>query len=360
MVNHKGFSKADLLIGLGSFLGMLFLISSYLGPAKMIGAGLAVSVAVAIAIPAAWRTVYYYHRSLGVFGRTVNRKQFIAPCLFLLAVALLSVSLAVPNTWLGSVGVVLPIGIAVVTVASFFFTLNKLDDILSRIYSYDVLLEHVGRMVDAEVERAKDGAGQILIVANAVSFGNISAHERYPKVLDKLSHAFNNPRITVRVICRDWEWVIPRDMDERDKEVSLQPRDVQEADLNTVKNTSLGGFYWAWSGSGRWDDLRLRKPYYQAIALLGALQSSEPNRLLEIQKQVWVFKDGHAPFHMVVTTDRALLFHVLDFPFGDKDPPSRIQVIGSDTGDGATVHQLVRAFEHHAEKLGSPKINRVV
>ncbi|MCC7519893.1 MAG: hypothetical protein IT578_12010 [Verrucomicrobiae bacterium] len=316
---------------------------------------------VALAVPAMWRATQSYRRAFGVFARTVNRWQFIAPCLLLLTLGAASIALAQPGRWTGSIGVLFPIGISAITVAGFVFTITKLDDILSRLHSYDILLEHLGRMIDAEMERARVGAGQIVIVANAPAFGNISAHEKYPLILEKLARAFHAENMTVRIICKDWNWFVPDGMDTNDKNVAFEIKGVNEQPVDQIKSTWLGGFYWAWENTPRWDAQRLKKPYFQSIYLLNVLANARVNRLLGITKQVWTFGDGHAPLHMVATTDRALLFHVVDFPFRGAQPPSRIQVIGSETGDTAVVQRLVLAFAHHADQLsaraGQPKIN---
>lgn len=315
----------------------------------------------ACTVPALWRTLSNYRRSLGVFARTVERYKFLAPSSLLLLLAAVSIWVAVPGKWTSSVGVLFPVGIAFVTLGGFLFTLNKLDDILSRIHSYAVLLDHLERMIKREKERADAGPspGQLLIMANAVSFGNISAVERYSPIHETLGKALAHPDINVRIICRDWgaDLVIPAELTRQQLDrVCHHPEGLPEATVDVIRKTSLGAFYWAWENSAGWNVESLKGPYYEAISLIDAVRSSHPNGKTSVTKAVWTIPQGHVPFHMVLTTDRALLFHVLDFPIRGNPRPPRIQVIGSEVGDAATVQQLLRSFGHHAEQLGSPKI----
>ena len=299
-------------------------------------------------------TIIHYRRSFVVAYTTLNGWRFIAPTIFLLIFASISVLLSYTFTWGNSVGLIFPIGIAVVTLAGFLFTLNKLDDILSRIHSYDKLIHnHCRKMLEDEyvmVENDKNQRGQVIIMANAVTFGNISTFEQYPLYWEILHKVFTHPRISVQVICLDWNWIVPPNITEREAHILLPAKGVTEAELSEIKNTPLGKFYWRWSSdNGTWNDERLMAPYYQAISILSYLRDADAVR--GVRKEVLTFPSGHSPLHMMVTSKRALLFHVLDIPVSDGQSPVRIQVIGSETGDDATIQQLIIAFEHHKKGL---------
>ncbi len=336
--------------------------TSFADRTSKIGAVLCAAL-VALVIPAIWRTFQNYRRSFRVFGETVGISMFVAPGLLVFATAAFSIWLAVPGKWTATVGALFPIALAFITIGGFLFTLNKLDDILSRIHSYADLLEHFSGMLERETTRAnrtEQSTGQVLIVANAITFGNISEFSKYPSMLRVLCDALTHRRINVRVICLDFEkgWV-PDNMESEQKtgphfigqEMSKSVQEIKE-------QSSLGTFYWAWNNSGRWDESLLKKPYYQALSMMDAIENCDVDHGLEIAKVVWTFSGDHAcaPLHMVLTSDSALLFHVLDFPIRGNGRPPHIQVVGSEVTDPSTVQQLLRAFKYHARQFGEPKI----
>ena len=307
-----------------------------------------------IGIPAFLSTINFYRRGIVVAIGTLESWRFLAPVVLLFVVAAVSIAIVEPGTWTGSIGIIFPIVAASITVAGFLFTLNKLDDILSRILSYDVLVDRLSEMIEREIYRVQNEKrpGRIYIIANSVTFGNISAHYKYYALLDELFEAFNNDLINVRIICRDWEWWAPENMIAEDKAVPINPQEILEKSLDEIKNTPLGRLYWNWSGSGNWDDENLKKPYYQAIALLDVLRRARVRSQFDVRKQAYVLPSptAFAPLHMVITSNRALLFHVIDFPTrSNQHVPAKIHVIGTETGDPSIVERLEQAFNYHAE-----------
>lgn len=309
-----------------------------------------------LGVPALWRTIQYYRHGLVVAVGTLERWRFLAPALLLCVIATGSIVFVAPGTRGASIGSAFPFVVAFVTTAGFLFTLNKLDDILSRITRYEDLVRRCSEMIAEEIRAVANGGrpGHVYIVANAVTFGNISAQNEYRVLLERLSEAFNNEFITVRIICGNWNWWVPEGMNNAEKRVPIKPGDVEERSTTDIKTTLLGSVYWGWEGSGDWDEQKLKKPYYQAIALLDVLRKAQVSSEHEVKKQVYVFSQGYAPLHMVITSARALLFHVIDFPLqGNHHPPAKIHVIGTETGDAMVMERLERAFDYHANNLSS-------
>jgi hypothetical protein len=309
---------------------------------------------VVIATWLAFHTHRHYRRSFTIATMTLGGTTVKWPFLFLVVIAAISAIAGLMMHHLSSVGVFFPVVAGLVTITGFLFTLNKLDDIFSRILSYDILVDRCAEMIDKEIRSTADGdrAGRILIIANAVTFGNISAYENHEGLLKKLYNAFNNQHISVRIICCDWDWLIPEGMSDEEKKIPIKPAngELQESSLDDVKQTSLGKLYWQWSKCGHWDDETLRRPYYQAVGLMNVLRGARASSEYPIRKEAYAFPDRFAPLHMVVTSTRALLFHVVDFPIEGKISKERVHVIGSETSDSAIIQRLMEAFEYHADQ----------
>jgi hypothetical protein len=323
-------------------------------------------VIVTIGFLAFWLTLDYYRRGFAAARVALQGRRFLAPILLLAVVVTLSIAIAVPGTRLASPGAVFAIVIAVVTIVGFFFTLAKLEEILSGLHSYEALVDRCEEMVREEIRfvEATDRRGKLLIAANAVTFGNISAKQTYRGLLRALSKAFKDARIEVVTLSRAWEWWIPRELQAGqaravDSDIAQLPAEgaFETKTIVEIMATGLGALYWSWRDTEDWDDQKLCEPYYQAVALLQVLRTAQPNSTLGVRKKAFSVGNSHVPFHMVITSKRALLFHVVDFPVGAGQAPRRkLHVVGTETRESAVIEKLEEAFWYHTRQGASTRM----
>jgi len=261
---------------------------------------------------------------------TLGRKRIVPLIFALLTLVTTSVSLLRPDdlnsrpSWLSSPGVLFVLVLGAVTVAGFLFTVSKLDEIHGRILDYSHLIERCEHLVNQEVERVRAGKpGRVIIFANAAAFGNVSAPREFTMYVEGLNILLPHERVSVELACLSW---VPDGAD----------------------GSAHDRFYHA--HFGRADDLAARIKQSKGIIdkVGGANDLGIPGKSL--YRLVGI---REVPFHLFMTTSRAIVFNTLSYPTGQNpgvvaEKPAggrtadRVEIIAYETGDGAILSALDR------------------
>jgi hypothetical protein len=252
------------------------------------------------------------------------------------------------------------------TVCGFFITIRQLQRILSRIVGYDVLLNHVYDLIKGEyewVEEDKNRTGNIQIMANAPTFGNLSDRDDYKKLRDMLDKAFQHPRIKVEVLCLDWTcrdayadvyyWVFPTDASPDEAHVFPSPPATAIHEPFDQIGTPLGNFYKKLAA-------RLGKEAVQASAYreaIGVLQWVH-NRNAKVARNTYIARttkeqDRLVPLHFIVTSRRGIIFNTIDLPKPDgngttvQSADDAIRVLAFGSWESEEVKMLKDSFRYY-------------
>lgn len=231
-------------------------------------------------------------------------------------------------------GSVFVVALALITATGFALTITKLDEIHGRILTYPDLMERVEELVKLEhhrvFERRKDG--EIYILANAPAFGNVSAHREFDRCKGKLAALLSNKSVDVHLACKSWLRTGdgPSPLEEFyqlhwPNHPQLSAKISESMDLiNNVVGGSLAG-------------------------------GKEIKRLYRFREHV-----EEAPYHLFITSKRAILFTALTYPYVSRKGESSgarlrersktVEIIGFETGDAAIIEALKRAF---LDRIGS-------
>jgi len=291
-----------------------------------------------------------YGTGMRTAARTLRGFKILLPVGAIFFLAVLSISLAQPDgstapppaqadgvqpsgvasvstkaSPLATPGVVFVICLALVTVVGFVLTVSKLEEIHGRILDYPYLIERCEHVVRLEKERINSKNGRLYVLANTPGFGNVSAPREffsYKKVLnDLLAH----PEVEVVLACLSW---------------------VPDEDGNCAHDQFYAEHFRSYP-----DLVEKIKESSEMLNQVGGSISggSEKKFLYALKSEV-----EEVPFHLILTSERAILFTALSYPRRNGGTESeaqladskieRVQVIGMETGDKAIIRALEAAF----------------
>jgi len=213
--------------------------------------------------------------------------------------------------------------IGTISVFGLFFTISKLEEIHGRLLRYPHLIERCEILVRDELKRAERGKpSRLIIMANAPCFGNISAHREFDLYKDKLKKVLVHENVRVHLVS-----------------------------LPLIGgNSSLNRFY-----KERWKDRDpevLKKRIMENKTLIQIVLKS--NSETEAEKKVYaidISKVKEVPFHLFMTSERAILFTTLSFPGKIVARNQRVEIVGFETGDDAIMSTLEKGFFNRVDTV---------
>jgi hypothetical protein len=291
-------------------------------------------------------TLYKYSPGVLTFSKTLQGSIMLAPLLALLSLAYFSIYVVAPDgleiKWLSSAGSVFVVVMAVITAGGFLFTVARLEEIHGRILSYPHLLERLDALLELEFARVtrkgKRNSGRLYILANAPAIGNVSAPEEFDLCWQRLEALLKSPDVEVKIACLSWE------------------QDFQET-------SPIHRFYFEhWANTVGNDELR--RKINQSLEMISIVRKSKPDYLPTRPKELYRLKNTihEVPFHLVLTTERAILFTALSFPdysseslnddYGIRQDDHReVKVVGFETGDRSILDALRKGFDRRLHKI---------
>ncbi len=234
---------------------------------------------------------YHFYRSeVHVAANIVKDIKIVIPLAAVLALAVLSVSIARPGMSqievFASPGVVFVVAMAVLTVLGFFLTVSKLHEMQSRILGYDLLMDRCTELLRAEVLRAANDnrPGKVVIFANAPGFGNMSAPDQFANYSRELHKLIDLHTVRIVLGCLSWQGGDSSAHDE---------------------------FY-----RRHWDKRRDLSARIGESRQMAQWIVERQRTASDDNKQVYVLLDQiqEVPFHLVLTSERAILFVSLNYP----------------------------------------------
>jgi len=270
----------------------------------------------------------------------------LAPFFALLSLAYFSIYVGAPDgfkiAWLSSAGSVFVVVMAVITAGGFLLTVTRLEEIHGRILSYPHLLERLDALLETEFTRVtrkgKRNSGRLYILANAPAIGNVSASEEFDLCWQRLEALLKSPDVEVKIVCLSWE------------------QDFQET-------SPIHRFYFEhWAGTVGDDELQ--RKIKQSLEMVSIVRKSQSDYFPIRSKELYRLKNTmhEVPFHLVLTTERAILFTALSFPdysseiLGDgyglrQDDHREVKVVGFETGDRSILDALRKGFDRRLKKI---------
>lgn len=287
-------------------------------------------------------TFYKYGPGVRTATKTMQGWWMLAPLMAIISLAYFSVFVILPQglgiTDMTSAGAVFVVVMAIVTVGGFLLTVTRLEEIHGRILSYPHLLERIDVLIDMEAARLKKGKknpGRLYILANAPAVGNVSAPHEFQQLLPELKRLLNDSRVEVKLACLPWK-------------------------QDFAGTSAIERFYeehWASLTTKR----ELNSKIAESIELIRVLQAAAKGLHTE-GKEVYQLTVHEAPFHLFLTSERAILFTALSFPDyisdaldGEAEPEREdlreVKVIGFETGDRSILNALRKGFERRMLKI---------
>lgn len=310
----------------------------------------AVCSAVVILAFLLYLSVALYKGELRTARSTVRDHRLWAPILALVALAIVSVLLSCPSglnvEFVSKPGVIFVLSLAIVTVLGFLLTISRIEDIHGRILDYSHLLERCADLAEMEKGRVdKKGFGRVTLLANAPAFGNVSAPKEFEVFFSKLKFLIPHPDVEVDLLCLPW--------------TKRRTADGQEVN-------PLDQFY-----DRHWGDepeVDLPKKIEQSKEIIRWLVKQGGTNKVAHALIPWA---GEVPFHLFMTTDKAILFTTLSFPKerakGDDSGEShtegrtrrreKVEVVGVETGDHGILRALNKAVESRLHDRGFASVD---
>jgi len=267
----------------------------------------------------------FYRPAVHVAASIVQDIKILIPLAAVMALAVLSVSLARPGMSnievFSAPGIVFVVAMAALTVFGFLLTVSKLHDIHSRIRDYGVLMDRCTDMLKAEIKRVTDEhkPGKLLVFANAPGFGSMSAPDEWLRYSDELGNLIVLPKVRVVLGCLSW---------------------IQEG---TEESTHDKFYKLHWPTR---PDLQTRIDESKRIATT-IVELSGGNRQGKAAYAL-VNEIQEVPFHLIMTSERAIMFVSLSYPSPNNDSsttdedqgqsvpfPVPAAIVAIETNDGA-------------------------
>lgn len=288
-------------------------------------------------------TLYKYSPGVLTFSKTLQDWIMLAPLLAVLSLACFSVYMVAPEgfdvKWLSSSGALFVVVLAIITVGGFLLTVTRLEEIHGRILSYPHLLERIDALIDLETSRVtrkgKKNSGRLYILANAPGVGNVSAPEEFDQFWPRLRDLLSNPQVEVKIACLSWK--------------------------EDIQGTSpIYRFYYEhWGGAVGEEELQPR--INQSLEMISLVKKAVSEHLTNRPKELYRLKGTvhEVPFHLFLTSERAILFTALSFPdyaslnadVARKDDNREVKVIGFETGDRSILDALRKGFDRRLHKI---------
>ena len=291
-------------------------------------------------------TLYKYSPGVLTFSKTLQGWIMLAPLMALLSLSYFSIYVVAPGgfeiKWLSSAGGVFVVVMAVITAGGFLLTVTRLEEIHGRILSYPHLVERLDALLELEFTRVtrkgKRSSGRLYILANAPAIGNVSASEEFDLCWQRLEALVKNPDVEVKIACLSWK------------------QDYQET-------SPIHRFYFEHWGGTIGDD-ELERKIKQSLEIISIVRNSRYEYFPTRPKELYRLKDTihEVPFHLVLTTERAILFTALSFPdyssevlsddYGiHQDDHREVKVVGFETGDRSILDALRKGFDRRLHKI---------
>lgn len=293
----------------------------------------AFSISVVLSIRQYWTAIHTAARTARIW--------VLAPVTALVALSLISNWLATPAGAkaepLSTPGVVFVVVASTLTVVGLVLTISKLDEIHGRILDYGHLMERCEELVKREKERLDAGqSARIIIFANAPAFGCVSASAEFASYRKQLDSVVTNPRVKVVVGCHSW---------------------IPEA---SGADTKLVEFY-----KRHWHEHpQLADKINESVNLINMVHDNKRQGNKELFRLRTDIEE--VPFHLFLTSERAILFTALSFPYEglqntgntvsrvqsrirDRMGYRDVQIIAFETGDRAIMQALENGLTNRLE-----------
>jgi hypothetical protein len=231
----------------------------------------------------------FYRSEVHIAADLLKDIKIVIPLGAVFALAVLSVSVARPKMSdievFSSPGVIFVVAMAILTVLGFFLTVSKLHEMQSRILGYDVLMERCTELVRAEVSRVanENKPGKLIVFANAPGFGNMSAPDQFDRYRQELHKLIDLSTARVVLGCLSWEG---GSESRHDNFYSEHWGNREDFGARVAESRNI-----AEKVVERYDPVSDNKMAYALV-----------NEIQEV------------PFHLVLTSERAILFVSLNYP----------------------------------------------
>ncbi len=315
-----------------------YLVVKYLQPASQREISL-VSAAAGVLGLLSGCLYLWYKREARTALAEVKTWRIVFTLAAVLLLAYLSIELATEQKFTikppVSVGVLFAIVLACITVIGFILTVSRLEEIHGRILDYGHLMDRCAEALEKEqhyVKRKKQG--MVFMMLNAAGFGNISAPREWERFKELLEDLATEKRVELELACLSW--------------------------ARDGNGTSRHDEFYHTHFSGAPD---LSQRIHESRLLLRRIATAnDPKHDEVIPKNLWqIVKDiPEVPFHLLLTSQKAILFITLSFPQlttegetsnggkakarGLRNARGKVPVIGFETSDSAIRAALERGF----------------
>lgn len=254
--------------------------------------------------------------------------------------------------------------LALVTICGFIITLIRLQEIGGLYRGYDVLLHQVYRLIMAELKKVQEddnALGEIKIMANAPTFGNLSARRSFPRVLHILDEALHHPRISVQILCLDWtvrtkdgvyHWVFPSDDLGTNGNRFPAPSQTAQMEAFEIIGTSMATFYKRLASYLKKQNTEV-VAYRQALAILQWVHEVTGDHVVRntFSARTVAERATDIPVHFVLTSSGGIVFNTLNLPRRTDEPHPEddrsIGILAWQTTLPGLKETLEHVFAHH-------------
>ena len=306
-------------------------------PTLRLPAWVGLSIAALFAGLCVW-TFRLYAEEIRSIRQSFTVARLVVPLLWLLALLALSTSLTVSqessSEVLATAGSIFFGSMACVSIVAFVITITRLEDIQGRIQTYSQLMARCGRLARDEKKRVEESGeyGRVLLLANAPALGIVSTPRLFETFEGELAALIASPRVKIQVACLSWE--------APDSGASMHDRFYRSRFSNVAE---------------------LESKIQHSGGIIQTILTKERSVRRQIEagdKTVEVTEIRHfgntvseAPYHMFMTSARAIVFLTLSFPEGSRGGGRRVEVVGFETGDAAVLAALERGFRERFDTL---------
>jgi len=276
--------------------------------------------------------VYIYLLGVLTASKSLLGWRVLIPFFAIVSLAWLSIYIAAEEgwslEWLASAGAIFVVLMAVVTVIGLLLAVTRLEEIHGRILDYAHLAERLDMIIDREydrvTEKGKRRRGRILIFANAPAIGNVSASPGYSVFRPRLRELLKHHRVEVKLACHSWQ--------------------AEDGAQSRIERFYRRHWEQALEPNVLLDRIEESYVLLRDVSSVAGTNDSAPKQLFRLTESV-----QEVPFHLFMTSTRAILYTALSFPEESRrrsnSQPVEVRIVGFETGDRSILQALEDGFE---------------